>query len=320
MKKVFITGGSGFVGQNLIPLLVEKGYIVNALARSQRAIDKVEKLGATAINGDLDNKQAIIDGLRGAETVFHLAASVDFFAGEKALYMLHVVPTALLLEESKKSGVKNFVYLSAASVIMNGRPIRNADEIFVSDNLIDGYSITKLEAEKSVLQADSGNFRTIAIRPPLIWGKGDPNILPSIIAAIKKGQMQFIGGGLHEIVTCNVRNVCEALLIAEESSTRGQAYFITDGQTVIFKEFIKRYVETQGIDIPDKSVSVRNAKIIASILECIWKTFRLKGHPPLYKALVNTLGLEFITNDAKARKEIGYKTFVTIEQGMSGMK
>jgi nucleoside-diphosphate-sugar epimerase len=320
MKKVFITGGSGFVGQNLIPLLVEKGYSVSALARSQSAVDKVEKLGTTAVKGDLDNKQAIADGVKNAETVFHLAASVDFFASEKALYNLHVKPTVLLLEESKKAGVTNFVYLGAASVIMNGKPIKNADEHFLSDNLIDGYSRTKLEAEKLVLQANTTKFKTISIRPPLIWGKGDPNILPAIIEAIKKGQMQFIGGGLHKIVTCNVKNVCEALVLAEQSSSGGSSYFITDGEQLVFKDFIQKYVGTQGIDVPDKSVSIRVAKIMATIMEFIWKTFRLKGHPPLYKAMVNTLGLEFITNDTKARRELGYKTFVTVEQGLSAMK
>ena len=320
MKKVFITGGSGFVGQNLIPLLVEKGYSVNALARSPSAIGKVENLGAKPIKGDLDDQQAIAEGVKGAETVFHIAASVDFFASEKTLYDLHVKATAVLLEESKKAGVKNFVYLGAASVIMNGKTIKNADEHFVSDNLIDGYSRTKLAAERLVLQSNAAQFKTISIRPPMIWGKADPNILPAIIEAVKKGQMQFIGGGHHKIVTGHVRNVCEALLLAEEGSSGGNAYFITDGEEVVFKDFIKKYVGTQGIDVPDKSVSIGTAKFIAGIMEFVWKTFRLKGHPPLYKAMVNTLGLEFITNDAKARSELGYRTFVTVKQGLSEMK
>lgn len=320
MKKVFVTGGSGFVGQNLIPLLIEKGYSVYALARSESAINKVEKLGAIAVKGDLDKQQAIADGVRNAETVFHLAASVDFFASEKVLYDLHVKATALMLAESKKANVTNFVYLSAASVIMNGRPIQNADEHFVSDNIIDGYSRTKLAAEKLVLKANSTQFRTISIRPPLIWGKGDPNILPAIIEAIKKGQMQFIGGGLHKIVTANVKNVSEALLLAEERGTGGESYFITDGEHVVFKDFIQKYVGTQGITAPDKSVSIGTAKVIASIMEFVWKTFSLKGHPPLYKAMVNTLGLEFITSDAKARKELNYKTFVTVKQGLALMQ
>lgn len=320
MKKVFITGGSGFVGQNLIPILVEKGYSVYALARSQNAIDKVEKLGARAVKGDLDNKQAIIEGVKNTQSIFHLAASVDFYASEKALYSLHITPTVLLLEEAKKAGVTNFVYLGAASVIMNGQAINNADESFVSNNLIDGYSRTKLQAEKLVLQANSTNFKTISIRPPLIWGKGDPNVLPAIIEAVKKGQMQFIGGGLHKFVTCNVKNVCEALVLAEQSNFGGKPYFITDGEALIFKDFIKSYVGTQGVLVPDKSVSVGVAKTLAGVMEFVWKTFRLKGHPPLYKAMVNTLGLQFITNDTKARQELGYKTLVTVEQGLASMR
>lgn len=319
MKKIFITGGSGFVGQNLIPLLIQKGYSVSALARSQSAISKVENLGAIAVKGDLNNRQAIADGVKNADTVFHLAASVDFFATEQVLYNLHVKATALLLEESQKAEVTNFVYLGAASVIMNGQPIKNADEHFVSENLIDGYSRTKLMAEELVLQANTTRLRTISIRPPLIWGKGDPNILPSILEAIKKGQMQFIGGGLHEIVTCNVRNVCEALLLAELKGKGGEFYFITDGENVVFKDFIKRYVGTKGVVVPDKSISIGTAKFVAAIMEFIWKTFRLKGHPPLYKAMVNTLGLEFITSDAKARKDLGYKPFVTVQQGLALM-
>jgi len=320
MKKVFVTGGSGFVGQNLIPLLIEKGFSVSALARSQKAIDKIEKLGAKAVKGGLDNKQAIADGVKNAEAVFHLAASMDFFASEKALYDTQVVATVLLLEEAQKAGVANFVYLSAASVIMNGKPIKNADERFVSDNLTDGYSRTKLAAEKLVLQANSTQFRTIAVRPPLIWGKGDPNTLPAIVEAVKKGQMQFIGGGLQKIVTCNVKNVCEALFLAEQGGAGGQAYFITDGEPVVIKDFIKRYVGTQGLDIPDKAISLGVAKIMASVMEFIWRTFHLKGHPPLFKAMINTLGLEFVTNDTKARRELGYKSFVTVDQGLAAMK
>ncbi|SEA63415.1 NAD-dependent epimerase/dehydratase family protein [Pedobacter hartonius] len=319
MKKVFITGGSGFVGQSLIPLLVEKGYLVSALARSQSAIDKVEKLGAVAIEGDVNNTEAITKGVKNAETVFHLAGYVDFFASEKELYDLHVKGTDLVLRESQKAGVTNFVYLGAASVIMNGRPIKNADEGFISDHLIDGYSKTKLAAEKLVLEANASSFRTISIRPPLIWGKGDPN-LPEIMEAIRKGQMQFIGDGLHKIVTGNVKNVCEALLLAEQRGTGGEFYFITDGEQVVFKDFIRKYLATQGVAVPDKFVSIGTAKFIAGVMEFFWKIFRLKGHPPLYRAMINILGIEFITSDAKARKDLGYKSFVTVEQGLAVMR
>lgn len=321
MKQVFVTGGSGFVGQNLIPMLIEQGYKVKALARSEQAIQKVEKLGAVAIKGDLHDVQALTKGIKDCSTVFHLAASVDFFASEKKLKELHVEATGLLLSIAKKSNIKKFVYLGAASVIMNGRPILNADETFESDNLIDGYSRTKLQAEKLVLASNTETFQTVSLRPPMIWGKGDPNTLAGIIDAVKKGNMQFIDGGQHRFVTCHVINVCHALLLADQSEqSGGQAYFLTDGETPVFKDFIKKYVATQGITVPDKDVSLAMAKRVASVMEFIWKTFKLKGHPPLYRGLVNALGLEFITIDKKAVRELGYKPIVTITQGLSLMK
>jgi nucleoside-diphosphate-sugar epimerase len=320
MKQVFVTGGSGFVGQNLIPMLIEKGYQVNALARSAQAIQKVEQLGATAIKGDLNDKQALVVGVKDCASVFHLAASVDFFASEKELKKLHVEATELLLSVAKDDNVQKFVYLSAASVIMNGKPIVNADETFVSDNIIDGYSKTKLQAEILVLQANTKNFQTIAVRPPMIWGKGDPNTLAGIIEATKKGQMQFIDGGKHRFVTCHVLNVCHALILADQTEQNGKTYFITDGETPVFKEFIEKYVATQGVTVPDKTVSLSMAKTVASVMEFVWKTFKRKGHPPLYKGLINALGLEFITNDKKVRQELGYRQLVTIEQGLDLMR
>lgn len=320
MKQVFVTGGSGFVGQNLIPMLIENGYKVKALARSTQAIQKVEQLGAIAVKGDLNDKQALAVGVKDCVSVFHLAASVDFFATEKDLKKLHVEATEVLLEVAKNANIKKFVYLSAASVIMNGKPIVNADETFVSDNIIDGYSRTKLQAENLVLKANKNNFQTIAVRPPLVWGKGDPNTLVGVMEATKKGRMQFIDEGKHRLVTCHVTNVCHALILADQSVQNGKTYFITDGETPVFKDFIKKYVATQGITVPDKVVSLAMAKRVATVMEFVWKIFKLKGHPPIYNGLVNVLGVEFITDDSKARKELGYKTFVTIEQGIDLMR
>ena len=319
-KSVFVTGGSGFVGQNLIPMLIEHGYQVKALARSEKAVQMVESLGAIAIKGDLNDKTALEMGVKDCLAVFHLAASVDFFASELDLKKLHVDATELLLNVARNANVRKFVYLGAASVIMNGKPITNADETFISDNIIDGYSRTKLQAEKLVLNSNDKHFQTISLRPPLIWGQGDPNTLPAIIDAIKKGQLMFIDGGKHRFVTCHVTNVCYALILAEQSEQGGKAYFLTDGETLVFKDFIKKYVETQDVTVPDKYVSLKMAKIVASLMEFVWKTFRIKRHPPLYKGLVNTLGLEFITIDKKARQELGYKTLVSIDDGLKQMK
>src|SRR5690606_8048836 len=117
------------------------------------------------------------------------------------------------------------------------------------------------------LKANTKTFHTIAVRPPMVWGKGDPNTLAGVIEAVKKGRMQFIDGGKHRLVTCHVLNVCHALILADTTRENGKAYFITDGETPVFKDFIKKYVGTQGVTVPDKSVSLAMAKRVAAIME-----------------------------------------------------
>ncbi len=158
---VFITGGSGFVGQYLIKNLIQKRFHVKALARKTEAVEKVKKLGAIAIEGDISQKAILEHAMRDCVSVFHLAASVNFYATADELMDLHVEATKLLLEIAKLAKVKNFIYLGAASVIINGQPIQNADESLLSNNLTDGYSITKLMAEKLVLKENSKQFLSV---------------------------------------------------------------------------------------------------------------------------------------------------------------
>lgn len=317
--KAFITGGSGFVGKRLIALLIENGYEVNALARSKTSAEVVENLGATAIMGDILDTDAIATGMDGCTSVFHLAAEVNFFKSEKELYRLNVSATQAMVEIAQKMQVKNFIYLSAASVVMNGKPICNVDESFISDDIKDGYSRTKSKAEQMVLSANTAGFRTIALRPSLIWGKGENHLLPVLIEAVQKQQLSFIDGGNHKFIICHVDNVCHALLLADRSDIGGEAFFITDGKQFEIKEFISRYLGTQGVETPDKSISFKKAWIVACIMEFVWKTFRLKGMPPLTKATVYATGIEFTASDAKARKQLGYTNVKSVDEGFSEM-
>ncbi|GAB3958744.1 NAD-dependent epimerase/dehydratase family protein [Spirosoma harenae] len=320
MKTAFVMGGSGFVGKNLIAMLLEKGYAVKALARSTKTADFVRQLGAIPIQGDLQNQPATQAGMVGCDTVFHLAASVDFWADEQALWADHVTGTENMLKAAQLAGVPKFVYLSAASVIMDGRPIVDADERFVSNHIIDGYSKTKLVAEQRVLQANSPSMETVAIRPPLIWGKGDTSALPQIVEAAQKGQLAFIGGGKHLFVTSHVRNVCHALILAAESAIGGEVFFVTDGEKLQFKQFLTAMLATQGIKAPDRSVPLVVARAMAQVMAWFWRTFRRRGHPPLFPGMVNTLGLPFLVSDAKIRRVLGFKNLISVQQGLREMR
>ncbi len=307
------------MGRNLIAMLREKGYSVRALARSEKSAQLLRNLRAWPVKGDLEDLTALLAGMQGCKIVFHLAASVDFWADEKSLWKDHVSGTENMLKAARGTTVEKFVYLSAASVIMNGKPIEQADESFQSDRIIDGYSRTKLAAEKRVLRANTAAMQTAAIRPPLIWGKGDTSALPQIKAAALNGQLAFINGGKHRFVTSHVKNVCHALILAAEKNVGGEVFFVTDGERPVFKEFIRAVLTTQGVQTPDRHVPLGVARFMARILALVWRTFRLKSHPPLYPGMVNTLGLPFIVSDAKARSQLGYQNVISLQEGLREM-
>ncbi len=321
MPTCFVTGGSGFVGRSLIQLLRQENYTIYALARSERSANIIRQMGGIPVLGDLSDLAALQSGMQGCDMVFHLAASVNFWADARSLWLEHVTGTDLVIEAAKAANVRRLVYLGAASVIMTGKPIVNADETAVSQHLVDGYSQTKLAAEERVLDANSPMLVTVSVRPPLIWGRGDTSALPQIVEAAQKGQLMFIDGGKHEFVTAHVQNVCHALLTVAKADQRvgGEFFFVTDGKPLIFKTFIKNMLATQGVHVPDRSVSLGIARTMAQVLAGIWRTFRLQGQPPLYPGLVNTLGLPFTVSDAKLRRMTNFRPVITIEQGLREM-
>lgn len=319
MTKAFVTGGSGFVGRNLITRLVKEGITTIALSRTATSDALLTSLGAVPVRGDIHDQSALAKGMSGVDTVFHLAASVDFWKSEKVLWRDHVDGTKNVIHAAKASGIKSLVYLSAASVVMNGRAIEGVDESFKSDNIIDGYSKTKLVAEEAVLKANDQQLRTLAIRPPLIWGKGDTSALPKIKHAAETGRLAFIGGGTHHFMTCNVSNVVEALLLAARSGIGGKAFFVTDGEQLQFKQFIKDMLLSQGVSVKDRSVPLGVARTVGYIMSAVWKIFRLQHEPPLYPGRVNITGLPFIVSDKRSRAELGYKPVISVAEGLKEM-
>ena len=185
--RVFITGGSGFVGQNLIPVLRAEGHEVMALARSQASARNVAWLGAFPVWGDLLDPAALEKGIASCDVVFHSAGLMALWGCQEKLVQVNVQGTQNLLDAAEKAGVNAFVYISAAAVVSDGRPLGVVDESGPSPEtpLLEPTLERKPKPEKMVLQAGTASFRTVAIRPPLIWGRGDRAFLPGIVKAVK---------------------------------------------------------------------------------------------------------------------------------------
>ena len=318
--RVFVTGGSGFVGRNLIARLKSRGDVVRALARSDAAVKTVQQLGAEPVHGDLDNVEALRRGVFGCDVVFHSAAKVEDWGRYEDFYRVNVVGTKNVLQAARETGVRKFVHVSTEAVLAGGPPIRNADETWPrAQKSLGLYPLTKGLAEERVLAANSPELTTVIVRPRFIWGKGDTSVLPQIINAVQRGEFMWINGGRYLTSTCHVKNVCEGALLAAERGHGGEIYFLTDGQSIEFHTFITALLKTQNIDPGNRNVPLWLARNFARVSETIWRVLRLNSRPPITRTAVCLIGESITVNDAKARRELGYVGKLSIEAGLAEM-
>lgn len=316
---VFLTGGSGFVGRRLISYLTEKGYAVYALARSAHALEKVEAVGARGVLGDLANLSAARPILERCEMVVHSAAYMDFTYDAEKFYQVNVRGTENLAIAAEQAGIKRFVHISAASII-NGKPIRNVDEVYRPRGLPkDNYSKTKALAERLVLAADKPGFRTIALRPPAVWGPNNPH-QKEMLEMAKQGSWIWIGGGKHVLSTIHVDNLAAAVEAALQSELGGEFYYVTDGEQRSIERLFSEFFRAEGIEPGDRSLPRGVVLALARVVEFFWKLFRLKTRPPIAPIMVYLMGTEFSVIDRKARTELGYRNAIAIDVGLSQLR
>ncbi|MDB4292291.1 NAD-dependent epimerase/dehydratase family protein [Maribacter sp.] len=314
--KIFVTGGSGFVGQNVIPILISNGYEVHALTRSQKSAEKVKSIGAIPVMDDLtalskNTEQA----LKRCDYVLHSAAHMDLTYDKEPFYKINVEATKNLLKLSKVNGIQKFIYISAAPVVP-GSPLINLKEKDAGTELPKAlYPKTKAIAEKIVLESNSQGFTTISLRPPAIWGP-DNHHYDDLLQNVKNGKWKWIGGGHQILSTIHVKNLASAILCAFKSDKGGEAYFVTDGDRRSMREFFTAVLHAEGLNPGEKELPRSVAVVMAHLFGGIWKTLGLKSRPPVMPLMIRLMGTEFSVNDAKAREELGYTNAISFEKAV----
>lgn len=317
----FVTGGSGFIGGRLIERLCGEGSAVRALARSDAAAARVESLGAQAVRGDLGDRAAMAAGAAGAEMAFHLAAHLGEWGPWEEFERGNVEGTRNALAACADAGVRRFVHCGTEAALMAGDPLVHVDETApLRPDSRAPYPATKAKAEQAVRDANREGFETVALRPRFVWGKGDTTLLPEMVATVKAGRWAWVGGGRNVTDTAHVDNVVEGLLLAAEKGRGGEAYFVTDGEPVVFREFVTAMLETQGVEAPDRSLPAWTAAPMARICEAAWKLLPLSGEPPMSTFRSWLLTQECTIDIGKARAELGYEPLVTHEQGLAELR
>ena len=316
--KSFVTGGSGFLGRELIRALRAAGDDVVALARSERSAAKVEELGATPAPGDLDDIDALSSGMHGVDRVFHAAAHTEEWDSDENFHRVNVTGTENVLAAARTAGVRRLVHVSTEAVLADGKPIVRADErVPVPEGVLPGYPKTKALAEERVRAACTERLATVIIRPRFIWGRGDTAVLAKFVEGVHSGRLAWIDRGEYLTSTCHVANVCEGALAAAERGAPGETYFLTDGEPLEFRWFLVSLLRTQGLEAPERSVPHWLAAATARVAEPTWRKLRLKGTPIATRAAIALMGHEVTVVDAKARRDIGYAGKLSVDEGLA---
>ncbi|HEX3324424.1 MAG TPA: NAD-dependent epimerase/dehydratase family protein [Solirubrobacterales bacterium] len=317
-EAAFVTGGSGFIGGRLVQRLVGEGRTVRALARSEASAARVAELGAEPVRGDLDDPASLAAGAMGTEVAFHLAAHLGEWGPWAEFERGNVLGTENMLAACAGAGVNRFVHCGTEAALMAGQPLVHVDETapLRSDSRAP-YPATKARAEQAVREAAREGFETVAVRPRFVWGKGDTTLLPEMVATVEAGRFAWVGGGRNVTDTTHVDNVVEGLILAAEKGRSGEAYFVTDGEPVVFREFVTALLRTQGVEPPDRSLPAWTAAPMARLCEAAWKVLPLPGEPPMTTFRSWLLTQECTIEIAKAREELGYAPAVSHEQGLA---
>jgi len=246
--------------------------------------------------------------------VIHTAAIAGVWGPAKLYEQVNVAATDHLLSSCRKFGIGAFVYTSSPSVTFDGSAQSNVDEsAMYPTHWLCHYPRTKAIAEQHVLASNQPtSFATCSLRPHLIWGVGDPHLIPRVIERCRSGKLRRVGNGTNLIDTVHVDHAAIAHRLALErmldrdQEASGRAYFITDGEPVECWEWITTILKSAQLKPPNKSISFRAAYRLGGVLEMIYLVLRIASEPPMTRFVAAQLGVDHYFDITAAKERLGY--------------
>lgn len=310
IMKVLVTGGSGFLGSYVVDLLLARGYAVRSLQRSDQPEARAK--GVETVRGNLADAEAVRAAVKGCDAVFHVAAKAGVWGDAASFYSANVQGTRNVVAACRKEAVGRLVYTSTPSVVFNGEAFRGANESLpYGRNWLCHYAQTKAQAEREALAAHQpGTLHVCALRPHLIWGVGDPHLLPRVIDRVRAGRLRQVGNGTNKVDITHVRNAARAHLQAFDALSGehcgGKAYFLSQGEPVVLWQWLRDLLQRLDLELPARAVPAKVAYAAGAVAEAVWRVARLKGEPPMTRFVAVELSKDHWYSIEAARKDFGY--------------
>lgn len=340
----FVTGASGFIGGKLTERLLADGRPVRVLSR--RPLPELAARGAEVILGDLHDRAALARGCQGADTVFHVAGRVGVWGPADDFFRVNVEGTRHVIAACRDAKVPRLVYTSSPSVVYNGGDLAGLDESApLCTTAPCAYPTSKAAAEKLVLAANDQTLATVALRPHLVWGPGDKNVVPRIMALARSGKLKIVGSGRNKVDITHISNVVDAHLLAEGALATchligdmsggdapgerhllsdmpaearrvdGRAFFITNGEPVVLWDWINEVLRGVGIPEITRRVPLPVAYVAGGLCEAVWRLGKKSGEPPMTRFVAKELATDHWFDITAARRDLGYQPLISVAKG-----
>ncbi len=317
--RALVTGGGGFLGSAIVQKLRARGDDVVVVARGD--YPELARLGVKLVRTDITDRVALTEAATGCDVAFHTAAKAGVWGSYESYYRPNVVGTEMVVAACLAARVPKLVFTGSPSVVFDGKDQANGTSALpYAEPPSSPYSATKAASERLVLKANSRQLATVSLRPHLIYGPGDPHLVPRVIDRASTGRLALAAGGPIGVGLPSIDNAAAAHVQAGSQRSfdapgAGRAYFLNDPEPVVFGEWLTRLVARLGLPPIQRRLSISAAVAIGGVLEFAWTAFRLSGEPPLTRSVARNLGISHWYSIDEAVRDFGYAPPVTAEDG-----
>lgn len=314
--KVLVTGGRGLLGSATVAALTAAGHDVTVLQRTASGTGVREMLG------DIQDPDVVARAVKGQEAVLHGAARVSLVGDWDQFARTNVDGTRLVVEHARAAGVSRFIQVSSPSVAHAGTALVGASAEPASPGRARGnYARSKALAEEFVLTASGQHMSTCAIRPHLVWGPGDTQLVGRIIERARRNRLVLVGTGCALIDTTYVDNAASALVAAVERvhdpTVSGRAFVVTNGEPRTVRELVTRMAHAAGEPGPRAKVPLSVARAAGLAVERMWQTMARQDEPPMTSFLAEQLATAHWFDQRQTRRALEWAPQVSLDEGFT---
>jgi nucleoside-diphosphate-sugar epimerase len=315
--KILVTGASGLLGRAVAQALLGRGDEVTVTQRRASGLDCRE------IRGDIADPDVAGRAAAGQDAVVHLAAKVDVVGPWVQYARANVDGTRSLLAAARRSGVGRLVNVSSPSVAHAGSPLMGAGaDPADPESARSNYSRSKAMAERLALAADGPELAVLCVRPHLVWGPGDTQLIGPIVARARAGRLPMIGTGAALVDTTYLDNAVDALVAAVDrcGPVHGVSLVVSNGEPRPVGEILRQVCAAAGVPAPRRHVPLRAAVAAGYVVEKLWAAARATSQPPMTAFLAEQLGTAHWFDQRRTRQALQWSPRISLDEGFERLR